>query len=101
MNPFLTSRKSMPHLVKALQSLVNTVVVDYSKLWFKQTDDLEWYCLLCKAYTTEGHVKSERHVKGAEAILGWAAGDGNGVFFVFFCFLFVLFLFTALTKSHA
>ena len=54
MNPFLTSRKSMPHLVKALQSLVNTVVVDYSKLWFKQTDDLEWYCLLCKAYTTEG-----------------------------------------------
>ena len=76
----------------------HTVVVDYSNLWFKQTDDLEWYCLLCKAYTTEGHVKSERHVKGAEAILGWAAGDGNGVFFVFFCFLFVLFLFTALTK---
>ena len=48
---------------------MNTVVVDYSKPWFKQTDDLEWYCLLCKAYTTEGHVKSERHVKGAEAIL--------------------------------
>ena len=52
MNPFLTCKKSMPHFVKALQSLVNTVVVDYSKLWFKQTDDLEWYCLLCKAYTT-------------------------------------------------
>ena len=60
MNPFLTSRKSMPHLVKALQSLVNTVVVDYSKLWFKQTDDLEWYCLLCMLSVNDRSIKRAR-----------------------------------------
>mmetsp|Transcript_157533 Transcript_157533/g.277942 ORF Transcript_157533/g.277942 Transcript_157533/m.277942 type:complete len:355 (-) Transcript_157533:51-1115(-) len=49
--------------------------VDYNKPWFEQKDDLEWYCMLCKAYATEGHVKSDKHQKRAEDPGWYGFGD--------------------------
>merc|ERR1712136_242966 len=36
--------------------------IDYDKPWFERRDG-DYYCLLCWAYATEGHVMSNRHVQ--------------------------------------
>jgi hypothetical protein len=39
--------------------------VDYNKPWFERRND-EFYCNLCGAMATDGHVASEKHVYRAE-----------------------------------
>lgn len=41
---------------------VNNVDYDYNKPWFERRDE-DYYCLLCRAYATEGHVTSDRHLQ--------------------------------------
>ncbi|CAE8596158.1 unnamed protein product [Polarella glacialis] len=50
--------------------------IDYSKPWFERKDG-EFYCNLCGAWATDGHVASDRH-KAREDNPGWYGyGDGT------------------------
>jgi len=52
--------------------------VDYNKPWFTINEDGEYYCKLCNAFATDGHVASDKH-KNREREPEWYMGEGTAV----------------------
>lgn len=51
--------------------------VEYDKPWFEARSG-EWYCLLCNAYATDGHLGSDRHVMRSENPSWYGFDDAAG-----------------------
>ena len=65
---FVTSALPPPRLGSggAAPSYWPPTDVDYNLPWFEKRGD-DYYCNLCCAFATEGHVASEKHIKRALA----------------------------------
>lgn len=55
--------------------LYSASAIDYNKPWFERRPDGEYYCNLCGAYATEGHIGSNKHQSRSEAPEWYGFGD--------------------------